>query len=123
MGNLKKLQLRLSKDDDDLGETHFDSGVLLEEERPQLKPPPMYRVVLFNDDYTPMDFVVEVLEVFFAMDREKATRVMLQVHSEGKATCGIYTRDIAETKSAQVNQCAQDNEHPLLCEIEVEDND
>lgn len=79
MGNLKKLQLRLSKDDDDLGETHFDSGVLLEEERPQLKPPPMYRVVLFNDDYTPMDFVVEILEVFFAMDREKATRVMLSL--------------------------------------------
>ncbi len=65
-----------------------------------------------------MDFVVEVLEVFFAMNREKATKVMLTVHTEGKAVCGVYTRDIAETKAMQVNQYARECQHPLLCEIE-----
>jgi len=74
--------------------------------------------MLLNDDYTPMEFVVHVLEAFFTMDREKATRVMLQVHQEGKAVCGVFTRDIAETKSAQVNEYAKQNEHPLICEIE-----
>lgn len=79
---------------------------------------------MLNDDYTPMDFVVETLEMFFAMSREKATKIMIQVHTQGKAVCGVYTRDIAETKAAQVNQYARDNEHPLLCEIEaVEDED
>ncbi len=76
-----------------------------------------------NDDYTPMEFVVETLELFFGMDREKATRVMLIVHTQGKATCGIYSRDVAETKAAQVNQYARDNEHPLLCEIETAEGD
>jgi ATP-dependent Clp protease adaptor protein ClpS len=80
--------------------------------------PPMYKVVLFNDDYTPMDFVVEVLEVFFNLNRELATKVMLAVHTEGRAVCGIFTRDIAETKAAQVNQYARESQHPLLCEIE-----
>lgn len=78
----------------------------------------MYRVVLINDDYTPMEFVVEVLEVFFNMQREQATQVMLAVHTQGKGVCGVYTRDIAETKAAQVNQCARDHEHPLMCEVE-----
>lgn len=79
---------------------------------------------MLNDDYTPMDFVVETLELFFSMSREKATKVMILVHTQGKAVCGVYTRDIAETKAAQVNQYAEENEHPLLCEIEaVEDED
>ena len=78
---------------------------------------------MLNDDYTPMEFVVETLEVFFGMNREKATQVMLTVHMEGKATCGVYTRDIAETKAAQVNQFAKDNEHPLVCEIEATEED
>ena len=92
--------------------------------KPKVKKPSLYRVLLLNDDYTPMDFVVEILEVFFSMSREKATRVMLTVHVHGKAVCGIYTRDIAETKAAQVNQYARENQHPLLCEIEpVEDSD
>jgi len=71
-----------------------------------------------NDDYTPMDFVVEVLESFFNMDREKATRIMIVIHTEGQATAGIYTRDIAETKTAQVVDYAQQNQHPLLCRVE-----
>ena len=72
-----------------------------------------------NDDYTPMEFVVEVLEVFFQLDRERATHIMLAVHTQGKGVCGVYTRDIAETKTAQVNQYSRQNEHPLLCEIEA----
>ncbi|WP_163937674.1 ATP-dependent Clp protease adapter ClpS [Paraferrimonas sp. SM1919] len=87
-------------------------------EREALAPPPQYRVVLNNDDYTPMDFVVEILQHFFSMNLEQATEVMLEIHNKGKGVCGIYTRDIAETKAEQVNQCARANEHPLLCSIE-----
>lgn len=92
--------------------------VAVQETRPQLAPPPMYKVVILNDDYTPMDFVVEVLEYFFSMDREKATRIMLTIHTEGQATCGIFTRDVAETKAAQVVDYAQQNQHPLLCQVQ-----
>ncbi len=98
------------------------TGLLLKP-RPKTKKPSMYKVLILNDDYTPMEFVVETLEIFFGMDREKATRVMLVVHTQGKATCGIYSRDVAETKAAQVNQYARDNEHPLLCEIEAVEGD
>ena len=84
----------------------------------------MYKVVMLNDDYTPMDFVVEVLERFFGMDAERATRIMLTVHTEGRATCGIYTKDVAETKAMMVNEYARECQHPLLCEIDVvEDGD
>ena len=96
---------------------------VLEEVRPALKKPPLYRVVLLNDDYTPMEFVVELLEMFFGMNRELATRVMLAVHTQGKGVCGVYTRDVAETKAQQVNQFARDNEHPLLCEVEPAEGD
>lgn len=95
-----------------------EGDLAVQETRPQLAPPPMYKVVIMNDDYTPMDFVVEVLESFFNMDREKATRVMLTIHTEGQATVGIYTRDVAETKAAQVVDYAQQNQHPLLCRVE-----
>jgi ATP-dependent Clp protease adaptor protein ClpS len=120
MGNLKFLQLTLSSggDDDDIGPGH-DQGVAVQEAKPVLKRPSMYKVVLLNDDYTPMDFVVEILEGFFSMNREQAVKVMLQVHNQGKGICGVYTRDIAETKAAQVNQYARENQHPLLCEIEA----
>lgn len=94
------------------------AGLAVQESKPVLQPPPLYKVVLFNDDYTPMDFVVEVLEVFFNMDREKATKIMLTVHTQGKAVCGLFTRDVAETKAMQVNQYARESLHPLLCEIE-----
>jgi ATP-dependent Clp protease adaptor protein ClpS len=93
-------------------------GLALEEAKPILQRPPMYKVILFNDDYTPMDFVVEILEVFFGLNREVATKIMLTVHTEGRAVCGLFTRDIAETKAAQVNQYARESQHPLLCEIE-----
>lgn len=91
---------------------------VVEENRPEIKEPPLYKVVILNDDYTPMEFVVEVLEVFFGMNREKATRIMLHVHTRGKGVCGIFTRDIAETKVTQVNDYARDHQHPLLCTLE-----
>lgn len=93
-------------------------GLALEEARPKVKRPPLYRVVLVNDDYTPMEFVVEVLEMIFGMDRPKATRVMLEVHTKGKGVCGVYTYEIAETKVAQVSALAQQHQHPLLCTLE-----
>jgi len=90
----------------------------VEEARPKLKKPPMYRVVLINDDYTPMEFVVEVLESIFGMERSNATRVMLEVHTKGKGICGVYSYEIAETKVAQVTTTAQQQQHPLLCTME-----
>lgn len=124
MSNLLYLNLRLSKKGEpDLPFHDAEGDVALEEEKPRLKRPPMYKVVMLNDDYTPMPFVVDVLQIFFAMSLEKATKVMLQVHHDGKAVCGIFTRDIAETKAAQVNQYARENEHPLLCEIEASGED
>tara|TARA_R110000822_G_scaffold159476_9_gene299244 strand:+ start:30042 stop:30410 length:369 start_codon:yes stop_codon:yes gene_type:complete len=117
-----RLNISLSSKDDDQTWQH-DSTEVVEEVRPRLKRPPMFKVLIFNDDYTPMEFVVELLEIFFSMNREIATRIMLKVHTEGKAVCGVYTRDIADTKAAQVNQYARDNEHPLLCEIEPAEDD
>uniref|UniRef100_UPI0013300B83 ATP-dependent Clp protease adapter ClpS n=1 Tax=Klebsiella pneumoniae TaxID=573 RepID=UPI0013300B83 len=91
---------------------------LLEKEKTAVKPPSMCRVVLNNDDYTPMDFVIEILERFFSMDIERATQVMLKVHYEGKAICGTFTAEVAETKVAQVTMYSRENEHPLLCTME-----
>lgn len=88
---------------------------LLDDEETQIKPPAMYHVVLNNDDYTPMDFVIDILSRFFSMDLESATQVMLKVHYEGKAICGTYTAEVAETKVMQVRMYAKENEHPLLC--------
>lgn len=98
-----------------------DGGLATATAKPKLKRPPMYKVLLLNDDYTPMEFVVHVLEIFFAMDREKATQIMLTVHTQGAAVVGIFPRDIAETKSEQVNQYAQENQHPLISTVEMTD--
>ena len=95
-----------------------DEGVAVEEAKPKVKRPPLYKVILLNDDYTPMEFVVHILERFFSMTREKAVRVMLQVHTEGRGVCGTYSREIAETKVAQVNDYSRENQHPLLCTME-----
>ncbi|CAM4298559.1 MULTISPECIES: ATP-dependent Clp protease adapter ClpS [Vibrio] len=91
---------------------------LLEREKTEVKPPPMYHVILNNDDYTPMDFVIEILERFFGMDADKAAQTMLQVHYEGKARCGTYTAEVAETKVAQVTSYSEEQQHPLLCTME-----
>lgn len=92
--------------------------VKVQEAKPKVKTPPLYKVVLLNDDFTPMEFVVDVLQVFFRMDREKASQIMLQVHTQGKGVCGVFTREIAETKVAQVNDFSRENNHPLLCSME-----
>lgn len=84
----------------------------------KLKPPSRYQVILLNDDYTPMDFVVDVLRLFFNKTPEQATQIMLEVHYKGKGICGVYTKDIAATKVSQVNHYAREHEHPLLCTME-----
>jgi ATP-dependent Clp protease adaptor protein ClpS len=97
----------------------MEGGVVLLEAAPKVKEPPLYQVYLVNDDYTPMEFVVEVLERFFFMSRDKATTVMLQVHRAGKGICGVFTRDVAETKVNQVNEYARHQQQPLLCGMET----
>jgi ATP-dependent Clp protease adaptor protein ClpS len=102
-------------------EEHHQGSVAVAPARPSLKQPSLYRVVMLNDDFTPMDFVVEVLQRFFGMDLDKATQTMLQVHTRGKAHCGTYSKDVAETKAAQVMGYARDHDHPLMCNIESVD--
>ncbi|MDC0178514.1 ATP-dependent Clp protease adapter ClpS [Woeseiaceae bacterium] len=97
---------------------HDGHDLAVEEVRPKLKRPPLFRVVLINDDYTPMEFVVEILESVFGMERQRATRVMLEVHTKGKGICGCYSYEIAETKVAQVMGIAQQQQHPLMCMME-----
>jgi ATP-dependent Clp protease adaptor protein ClpS len=92
--------------------------LVVEEAQPKLRKPPLYQVVLLNDDYTPMEFVVDVLERIFSLDRTRATRIMLQVHTQGKGVCGVFTFEIAETKVAQVMTYARQHQHPLLCTME-----
>ena len=108
----------MSDNDDSSVGSDLEGQLVTLEAKPEVKQPPRYRVVLLNDDYTPMEFVITVLMTFFRMNVEKATQVMLAIHTQGKGVCGIYSRDIAETKSAQVNQYSRQNKHPLLCEVE-----
>lgn len=98
---------------------HDDGNLLLDRAKPKLKPPKRYQVVLLNDDYTTMEFVIEVLEKFFGMDELRAQAVMLKVHHEGKGVCGVYSREVAEMKVRQVNIYAREHEHPLMCQMEV----
>lgn len=98
--------------------TDKQSGLLLEAERTSTKPPPLYKVLLLNDDFTPMEFVVIVLQQFFGMDRERAMRVMLQVHTEGSGVCGVFPKDVAATKVEQVVSFARQHQHPLACVME-----
>jgi ATP-dependent Clp protease adaptor protein ClpS len=95
-----------------------NDGLAVEESKPKLKRPSMYKVIILNDDYTPMEFVVQVLESFFNMDREKATRVMLHVHTRGVGVCGVFTKDVAETKVSQVNDYSRSNQHPRMGTME-----
>ena len=96
----------------------FKDDTLLEAQRSKLKPPPKFKVMLLNDDFTPMEFVVLVLQKFFSMTRERATQVMLKVHREGIGVCGVYPRDIATTKVQQVAAYARRHQHPLQCVME-----
>lgn len=95
-----------------------EHGLAVEEAKPKLRKPKLYKVVLLNDDYTPMEFVIDILERFFQMNQEKATAIMLHVHTRGKGVCGVFTRDVAETKVYMVNEYARENQHPLLCTME-----
>ena len=112
--------IKLNKKSED-----YDSNTsaLVELEEPKLKKPPLYRVILLNDDFTPMEFVIYVLQTFFGYDKEKSTQIMLAVHTKGKGVCGIYTKEVAETKSNQINNFAKQNEHPLVSDIEPIDED
>ena len=99
-------------------ETDADLGVITLENEPQLKEPPLFQVVLLNDDFTPMEFVVYAIQKVFSYEHERATQIMLSVHTKGKGVCGIFPKEIAEMKCAEMNNLAQINEHPLLTEIE-----
>lgn len=111
MGKLRIMSNELTRS----GET---PGLVVEEAKPKLAPPPMYKVILINDDYTPMEFVVQVLQQFFRHTREQAVQIMLQIHTEGRGVAGVFPAEIAETKTAQVNAFARKNQHPLLTVME-----
>ena len=116
---MSKLPMRPRNSQDD-GDNEHDAGFATTTEKPKLKRPPLYKVILINDDYTPMDFVVDILRSFFNMNVEKATQIMLKVHTEGKGVCGVYSKDVAETKANQVNDYSRECEQPLLCSVEVD---
>jgi ATP-dependent Clp protease adaptor protein ClpS len=101
-----------------LPERNTGDELVVQESKPKLKRPPLYKVILLNDDFTPMEFVVDVLMSFFGMDEEKATQVMLHVHTRGVGVCGVYARDVAETKVKQVSDYSREHQHPLLCTME-----
>lgn len=98
--------------------SQYDDDIAVQEAAPKLKRPPLYKVVLLNDDFTPMDFVIEILIDFFAMTEEQATQVMLHVHTQGVGVCGVFSKDVAETKVEIVNNYARENQHPLMCAME-----
>ena len=98
--------------------TRKQSESVLEAERTKTKPPPLFKVLLLNDDYTPMEFVVVVLQKFFGMSREQSTRIMLKVHREGVGVCGVFPRDVAATKVELVTGYAREHQHPLACVME-----
>jgi ATP-dependent Clp protease adaptor protein ClpS len=106
-----------------MGNNKFDSdgGTILEQQKQQVKPPPMFKVLLLNDDYTPMEFVVGTIQQFFNKSREQATHIMLKVHREGMGVCGIYPKDVAGTKVELVTQHARAHQHPLQCTMEEND--
>jgi ATP-dependent Clp protease adaptor protein ClpS len=116
------MQIQMSNDPDDIGNTGrpgVGPGVgLATRTRPKTKKPSLYKVLLLNDDYTPMEFVVHVLKGFFQMDTDQATRVMLHVHQKGVGVCGVFTYEVAETKVTQVMDFAMKNQHPLQCTLE-----
>jgi ATP-dependent Clp protease adaptor protein ClpS len=110
----------LMSDNDRRGGSDGPNTGVVVKARPKTRKPPMYKVLMLNDDYTPMEFVVHVLERFFQKSREEATRIMLHVHRRGVGVCGVYTYEVAETKVTQVMDLARQNQHPLQCTIEKE---
>ncbi|MEW9808422.1 ATP-dependent Clp protease adapter ClpS [Mesorhizobium marinum] len=112
------IRLQDGDDDGDRGGAPGRGTAVITRTRPKTKKPSLYRVLILNDDYTPMEFVVHVLERFFQKDREAATRIMLHVHNHGVGECGVYTFEVAETKVSQVMDFARQNQHPLQCVME-----
>ncbi len=119
LGNKLTIDKRIfNGSDDEVDHEGGDTGLAVQEARPKVDEPKRYMVILINDDFTPMEFVVEVLTLYFNLNEEQATRVMLNVHTKGKGVCGVFPRDIAETKVVQVNEFARESQHPLLCTME-----
>ena len=111
--------IKSNKEEDNSG----NASTIAVLEKPKTKKPPLYRDIILNDDYTPMEFVVYILQAIFGFNRDKAQQIMLAIHTHGKGVCGIFTKEVAETKSAQVNNFAKDNEHPLVSDIEQVEED
>ena len=107
----------------DYPEPDYNDDLAIETAKPRMKRPPMYRVLLLNDDYTTMEFVIDVLTSIFHHSEEKAAQIMMHVHQKGAGVCGVFTREIAETKVEQVMQHAQQNKHPLQCTMEPDSDD
>ena len=101
-------------------EDHDDGDLAVAPAKPQLKKPPLYRVILLNDDYTPMEFVVMILQRVFRLPQEQAVQIMLKVHTEGSGVCGVFTAEVAETRVREVLTLARENQHPLQCTMEPE---
>ncbi len=119
---LHKVSLSSENEDNDYDKDDFSnklSSIVLEE-KPKLKKPPLYKVIMLNDDYTPMEFVVEMLQVYFSKTQEQATEIMLHIHQRGLGICGLYTYEIAESKANQVLDKARKNQHPLQIKLEKE---
>jgi ATP-dependent Clp protease adaptor protein ClpS len=112
--------INMSENDKRGGTTEGPNTGVVVKARPKTRKPAMYKVLMLNDDYTPMEFVVHVLERFFQKNREEATRIMLHVHRRGVGVCGVFTYEVAETKVTQVMDLARQNQHPLQCTIEKE---
>ena len=112
----------MAADDNDDGKSDGETGVLTKT-KPKTEKPPLYKVMLLNDDYTPMEFVIHVLERFFNKNHDDATRIMLHVHQKGVGVCGVFTLEVAETKATQVMDLAKQHQHPLQCVVEKDDDD
>lgn len=110
------MNIKLQQTPDD----NIEDGVAIAEAKPKTKKPRMFKVIILNDDYTPMEFVVHILQAFFNLSHDKSQNVMLNVHQKGKGVCGVYTRDVAETKVEQVNDYSRQNQHPLLTTMEAD---
>ena len=115
---LSEITLNSDEENNDDFKNKFSSIVL--EEKPKLKKPPLYKVIMLNDDYTPMEFVIEMLQIYFSKSQEQATEIMLHIHQKGIGICGLYTYEIAESKATQVLDKARKNQHPLQIKLEKE---
>ena len=118
MAGMSEYEYRMQGEDEGGGVTGGRGTSVITRIQPKAKKPSLYRVLLLNDDYTPMEFVIHTLERFFQKDREAATRIMLQVHNHGVGECGVFTYEVAETKVMQVMDFAREHQHPLQCVME-----